>query len=183
MDRNQSQANGQPGKARGRARSGRTQNDRDEQEGHHRFEHKRRHQGIFAQIARSIAILTQTICRHAVIRLAAGNKVQHARANNGTDCLGHGIAHELAHGHTSGQRDTQTDGRVQMCARNCAQAIGCRNNRQPEGKRDAHHADLCPHQDRRSTAEKHQDHGSQCLGKKFLVHLRPFLFRRFGRLH
>ena len=53
--------------------------------------------------------------------------------------------------HPSGQRHTQTDGRVQMCPRNRAQTVSRRNDGQTKSQRDAQHPGLRAHQHGRST--------------------------------
>src|SRR5574337_1220417 len=144
----------------------------EEEECSHHLEHESREHVIFAEIARTPAVLPEPA--RPALRLAGEDDVEHERADDRAGDLGDPVADHLVGLHAPRDEDAEAHRRVHVTARDRADAVGHRDDGEAEGARDAeqvHRRRARTHaaDDRRPAAEKHEREGSYEFRKK-LVH-------------
>jgi hypothetical protein len=78
------------------------------------------------------------------------------------------VAGNLGPGEAPGAGETDGDRRVEVAARDVAEGVGTRDDRQAEGKGDADEADLLAREDSRAAAAEDEDEGAERLGAELL---------------
>ncbi|MPL92899.1 hypothetical protein SDC9_39023 [bioreactor metagenome] len=179
VDAGEGEADGKAGKARRRTGAGHAEDHGDEEEGRHRFKDQRSAHRIAAIVAGAETILAKPIRRDRVIGLAGGDHIDREGADDRAENLCDDIGQELGRAHPAGEQHTERDRGVEMRARDRTKPVGCGDDRQAEGDRDALHADMAAHQHRRAHAEEHQDEGAEKFCRCFLHGIIcPFTFHQ-----
>ncbi len=134
----------------------------------HKLKQNGRLNVVSALISGSPAVLAQPVYRKAVSRCADRNHQQHPCRKNRAHKLSHPIADHVLDRHPPRNTNAQADRGVDVAAGDRANAVGCGNQPQPEGERDAQNADLIAGNHGRSTPKKHQNEGAYQFRQIFL---------------
>ncbi len=99
-------------------------------------------QRVFAEIARPLAILAESVSSEVVARRTGRDEIQHACSDDSANELRRPELQHDAERHVPRDECAEAEGRVHMTARDRANALGHRRDGEAKGEGDAKLADL-----------------------------------------
>ena len=166
------QADGEAGEAGRRERVRDAENADQEQEGRNHLEDEGRNDVVFAEVARAPAVLAKPAIPS--LSLAGQDEIEHDRGDDRPEHLGDPVTDHLLGGHAAGDEHAEADRRIDVAARDGADAVGHGDDGKAEGAGDPEQIDgrgARPHSpdDRRSAPEEHQGEGADKF-RNLLIH-------------